>query len=169
SETRAECYNLCLNLFGMALSGSGMSRDTSKLSRMLEADGVERALRNKISSGWNKLKQGTREFWNDNGGYYNIGWWRKGGSNTNEIKEVYNSIKESPNYPKDFKAVQNGTTKNPVKNKDLIEKLREIEPGNWNKIYKDGYDSMGNEISIHYFQSQSGKVFNVKVKIGWSN
>ena len=50
SETRAECYNLCLNLFGMALSGSGMSRDTSKLSRMLEADGVERALRNKISN-----------------------------------------------------------------------------------------------------------------------
>ena len=50
SETRAECYNLCLNFFGMALSGNGMSRDISKLSRMLEADGVERALRNKISN-----------------------------------------------------------------------------------------------------------------------
>jgi filamentous hemagglutinin len=27
----------------------------------------------------------------------------------------------------------------------------------------------GEEISIHYFQSESGKVFNVKVKSGWSN
>ena len=37
------------------------------------------------------------------------------------------------------------------------------------KIYKDGYDMFGNKISIHYFQSPSGKVFNVKVKIGWSD
>jgi len=26
-----------------------------------------------------------------------------------------------------------------------------------------------NKVSIHYFQSQSGKVFDVKVKPGWSN
>lgn len=37
------------------------------------------------------------------------------------------------------------------------------------KIYKDGYASYGNEVSIHYFQSESGKVFDVKVKPGWSN
>lgn len=63
----------------------------------------------------------------------------------------------------------NGTTKHNVNNHDLLEKLREIESGTWKKIYKDGYDAFGNKISIHYFQSQSGKVFDVKIKIGWSN
>jgi hypothetical protein len=36
------------------------------------------------------------------------------------------------------------------------------------KVYKDGY-SAGEEVSIHYFESKSGKVFNLKVKQGWSN
>ena len=51
----------------------------------------------------------------------------------------------------------------------MLFRSREIESGKWTKVYKDGYDSSGNKISIHYFQSQSGKVFNVKVKPGWSN
>ena len=91
------------------------------------------------------------------------------GNSSNEIKDVYNSIKDSPDYPKEFEAVKNGTTKNTIKNKELLDKLREIESGKWTKVYKDGYNSSGNKISIHYFQSQSGKVFNVKVKPGWSN
>ena len=82
------------------------------------------------------------------------------GNSSNELKEV---------YPKEFEAVKNGTTKNTIKNKELLDKLREIESGKWTKVYKDGYDSSGNKISIHYFQSESGKVFNVKVKPGWSN
>ncbi len=86
-----------------------------------------------------------------------------------ELKNVYTSIKNSPNYPEGFQPRKNGTTKNTVKNKELLTKLREIESGNWKKIYKDGYDEYGNNISIHYFQSESGKVFNVKVKPGWSN
>lgn len=89
--------------------------------------------------------------------------------NNTELKKVYNSIRETPNYPKDFKSRNNGTTKNAVKNKGLLDKLRRIESGEWKKIYKDGYDSLGNKISIHYFQSKSGKVFDVKVKSGWSN
>ena len=79
------------------------------------------------------------------------------------------SIKESPNYPKGFKAVSNGTTRNKVNNLDLLHELRKVESGSWKKVYKDGYDDLGNEISIHYFQSESGKVFDVKVKKGWSN
>jgi hypothetical protein len=47
--------------------------------------------------------------------------------------------------------------------------LRQIESGDWQKIYKDGYDMWGNEISIHYFQSRSGLVFDVEVHSGWSN
>ena len=93
----------------------------------------------------------------------------RGGNSSNELKDVYNSIKDSPDYPKEFEAVKNGTTKNTIKNKELLDKLREIESGKWTKVYKDGYNSSGNKISIHYFQSQSGKVFNVKVKPGWSN
>ena len=93
----------------------------------------------------------------------------KGDSGSSELENVYNSIKESPNYPEGFEPRQNGTTRNTVKNKGLLEKLREIESGTWKKVYKDGYDINGNEISIHYFQSESGKVFDVKVKPGWSN
>ena len=56
-----------------------------------------------------------------------------------------------------------------VKNGELLEQLRKIESGNWNKVYKNGYDSLGNEVSIHYFESSSGKVFDVWTQSGWSN
>jgi len=88
---------------------------------------------------------------------------------TGEIKNVYNSIKQAPKYPSGFKGIQNGTKKVNAKNQDVLGKLREVESGQWKKIYKDGYDTNGKKISIHYFQSQSGKVFDVKIKPGWSN
>ena len=52
------------------------------------------------------------------------------GNSSNELKDVYNSIKDSPDYPKEFEAVKNGTTKNTIKNKELLDKLREIESVN---------------------------------------
>ena len=58
------------------------------------------------------------------------------GNSSNELKDVYNSIKDSPDYPKEFEAVKNGTTKNTIKNKELLDKLREIESGKWTKVYK---------------------------------
>ncbi|WP_420853961.1 hypothetical protein, partial [Snodgrassella gandavensis] len=82
-----------------------------------------------------------------------------GKGTSDEIKNIYNSIKDSPQYPQNFKAVQNGTTRNIVKNQSLLEQFREIEPGKWTKVYKDGFDASGKKVSIHYFQSQSGKVF----------
>jgi hypothetical protein len=85
------------------------------------------------------------------------------------FQNVYKSIKDSPLYPEGFSAVKNGTVKNKVNNSELLDELRAIESGTWNKIYKDGLDANGNKISIHYFQSQSGQVFNVKTKNGWSN
>jgi hypothetical protein len=84
------------------------------------------------------------------------------------LKQVYNSLKDAPEYPQDFRPVQNGTRKLSIKNKPLLEELRKLESGDWNKVYRDGY-SGGQKVSIHYFQSRSGKVFNVKVKLGWSN
>ena len=85
-----------------------------------------------------------------------------------ELKEIFNSIKEAPNYPQDFIKVQNGTKKVTIKNDALLEKLREIAPGEWKKVYQNGY-SNGQQVSIHYFQhTKTGMVFNVKVKLGWS-
>ena len=57
------------------------------------------------------------------------------GNSSNELKDVYNSIKDSPDYPKEFEAVKNGTTKNTIKNKELLDKLREIESGKWTNAY----------------------------------
>ena len=82
---------------------------------------------------------------------------------------VYKGVKDAPNYPAGFRPVRNGMTKNPVTNQRLLNELREIEPGNWQKVYNDGFDGAGNRVSIHYFQSPSGNVFNVQVKPGWSN
>ncbi|MHC5279365.1 T7SS effector LXG polymorphic toxin [Listeria kieliensis] len=86
-----------------------------------------------------------------------------------EIKNTYNGIKDSPKYPEGFKGRKDGTTTNKIKNKETLSALRKVEPGEWKKVYKDGFDKNGNRISIHYFQSKSGKVFDVKVKTGWSN
>ncbi|MDK8182618.1 RHS repeat-associated core domain-containing protein [Paenibacillus sp. UMB4589-SE434] len=85
------------------------------------------------------------------------------------IKNVYDSIKKAPKYPDGFQGVQNGTKKVNINNKDVIDELRSVESGQWKKVYKDGYDASKKKISIHYFESSSGKVFDVKVKSGWSN
>lgn len=86
-----------------------------------------------------------------------------------ELKNVYDSIRQAPKFPAGFKDAIGGTTKNAVKNQDVLSELRKVEAGTWQKIYKDGYDASGNKVSVHYFQSKSGKVFDVKVKNGWSN
>ena len=84
------------------------------------------------------------------------------------LKNVYNSIKEAPGFPKGFKSTKGLTTTHTVKNKQLLEQLRQIERGKWQKVYKDGTQN-GKAVSVHYFRSQSGKVFDVKTKPGWSN
>jgi hypothetical protein len=86
-----------------------------------------------------------------------------------EITHIYTSIKRAPQYPQGFKPERNGIRKVNVEYKALLGKLRQIEAGRWRKVYKDGYDADGNKVSIHYFESRSGKVFDVGVKSGWSN
>ncbi|WP_238658837.1 hypothetical protein [Staphylococcus felis] len=53
-------------------------------------------------------------------------------------------------------------------NKTLLAKLRKVEKGPWKKVYKDGYIGK-KKVSVHYFQSKSGLVYDVKTKSGWSN
>jgi len=95
------------------------------------------------------------------------------GKNTGEeqssLQQIFTSIKDAPKYPKDFRVARNGTRRLPVENKQLLEKLKQIEDNEWRKVYRDGFDGDGRKISLHYFQRASGKVFDVKVKLGWSN
>ncbi|MCY7274549.1 MAG: hypothetical protein LH702_12645 [Phormidesmis sp. CAN_BIN44] len=84
------------------------------------------------------------------------------------MKQIYDSLEDSPNYPDDFYPVQDGTRRLKVKNQFLLAELRNVEPGEWRKVYQDGY-SVGEPVSIHYFESRSGKVFDVKIKSEWSN
>ncbi|MDC9591562.1 hypothetical protein PSI23_20325 [Xenorhabdus sp. XENO-10] len=92
-----------------------------------------------------------------------------GHGHSNSIKHTYKSIKDAPQYPKGFINRQNGTTKRPMDNGQLLAELRrDVESGKWDKVYKDGLVN-GQKVSIHYFESRSGLVFNVKVVHGWSN
>lgn len=80
----------------------------------------------------------------------------------------YKSIKYAPKFPRNFKAVSGKTKHHNVTNKSLLAKLRKVEKGTWKKVYKDGYIGK-KKVSVHYFQSKSGLVFDVKTKTGWSN
>ncbi|OTA14330.1 hypothetical protein Xvie_03791 [Xenorhabdus vietnamensis] len=94
-----------------------------------------------------------------------IGWF----GDSSDLKHFYPSIKDAPNYPVGFKNARNGVTKNTVKKKYLLDKLRKKAPGKWYKIYRDGRVDK-KHVSIHYFAHQSGSpVFDVKVVSGWSN
>ncbi|MBN8468619.1 hypothetical protein JYJ95_19075 [Corallococcus exiguus] len=95
-------------------------------------------------------------------------WKVAAGASDKDLVKVYNSVKAAPGYPSKFEAVEKGTTRNKVNNKDLLEKLRKVEKGNWVKVYKDGWAGE-KKVSLHYFESPSGKVFDFKVKPGWSN
>ncbi len=137
---------------GMAVSGVGVAITTVGVAATGQGVGI-------IGNSGNSLSDHIQNF-KDSGTSNN---------NNNNPKEFHNSIKDSSNYPEGFVERQNGTTKNTVKNKELLDELRKTEGGEWKKVYKDGYDANGNKVSIHYFQSKSGKVFDVKVKNGWSN
>ena len=86
----------------------------------------------------------------------------------NEVKHIYNSLKEAPQYPDKFEVIKNGTLIDPVHDKVLLSKLRGVLSGKWFKVYINGYDTNKSEISIHYFKNETGIVFNVKIIKGWS-
>ncbi len=90
-----------------------------------------------------------------------------GGSGGNDapLKQVFTRKVDAPNWSTDF--VRASVIEEKVKNKTLLAKLREIEPGDWVKVYENGY-SGGEMVSVHYFRSKSGKIFDLWVKRGWS-
>jgi filamentous hemagglutinin len=94
--------------------------------------------------------------------------WARGGQGFEGLKQIYDFLEDAPNYPEDFYPTPDGTRKLKVKNQFLLAELRSVEAGEWRKVYQDGY-SRGELVSVHYFESRSGRVFDVKVKSGWSN
>lgn len=85
-----------------------------------------------------------------------------------DLTNNYNSIEEAPTYPKGFTKMLKKYHR--VKNGKLLSDLRNIiEPGEWKKVYYDGLIGE-RKASIHYFESKSGQVCDVKVVYDkWSN
>ena len=79
-------------------------------------------------------------------------------------EEVYNSLNDWPGLPPGWQRVQNGKTKNKVKNQEKLRKLRNTIPGEWSKIYDHGRGADNRIYEIHYFQHKGGKLVEPKVK-----
>lgn len=82
------------------------------------------------------------------------------------IKHLYNRRTDCPNWPNDF--IRASIKEVKIKNQSLLSALRDQEPGEWKKVYEDGY-SGNRAVSVHYCRSKSGKIFDLDVKQGWSN
>jgi hypothetical protein len=83
------------------------------------------------------------------------------------VRNVYSSLSKSPNFPRGFRSAPNGIQKVEINHRELARELRKIEPRKWYKVYRDGYVG-NNKVSIHYFESATRRVFDVKTKDGWS-
>ncbi len=76
---------------------------------------------------------------------------------------VHPRLQDAPEYPRGFRnrPGPGSVSKNTIKLKDLKAKLQKIERGEWKKVYRDGFDDAGGQVSVRYFESPSGKVFDV--------
>lgn len=83
------------------------------------------------------------------------------------VRNVYSSLSKSHNFPRGFRSAPNGIQKVEINHRELARELRKIEPRKWYKVYRDGYVG-NNRVSIHYFESATRRVFDVKTKDGWS-
>ena len=81
-----------------------------------------------------------------------------------KLNNVFNSIKEAPNY--DSRFIKDNLRKVNVKNEELLNELNQFGRG-WKKVYNNGYIE-GQKVSMHYFQNKAGKIFDLWIKDGWS-
>jgi hypothetical protein len=70
---------------------------------------------------------------------------------------LYPDVHSSGSVPAGWAPSQGGTIKYPVRNARLLQYLRQLLPGRWQKVIKKG--SPG---EIHYFEHASGQVADVK-------
>ena len=70
---------------------------------------------------------------------------------------LYPDVYASGSVPTGWAPVKGGTIKYPVRNAAVLRHLRQLAPGRWKKVIKDG-----NTGEVHYFEHESGQVAGVK-------
>lgn len=70
---------------------------------------------------------------------------------------LYANVHASGSVPAGWAPQKGGSLKYPVRNAKVLQHLRELLPGKWKKVIKDG-----NAGEIHYFEHDSGQVAGVK-------
>ena len=70
---------------------------------------------------------------------------------------LYPDVYASGSVPTGWVPNKHGTLKNPVRNGKVLQYLRQLLPGKWQKVIKDG-----NTGEVHYFEHSSGQVAGVK-------
>jgi hypothetical protein len=72
-------------------------------------------------------------------------------------RHVYPDVHSSGSVPAGWAPSKGGTIKYPVRNPVVLRYLRQLLPGKWQKVIKDG-----NIGEVHYFEHASGQVAGVK-------
>jgi hypothetical protein len=70
---------------------------------------------------------------------------------------LYRDVYASGSVPADWVPDQGGALKYPVRNPAVLRYLRQLLPGRWQKVIKNG-----NTGEVHYFEHSSGQVAGVK-------
>jgi hypothetical protein len=70
---------------------------------------------------------------------------------------LYSDVYASGSVPANWNSIKGGALKYPVRNLKVLQHLRLLLPGKWQKVIKDG--NLG---EVHYFEHQSGQVAGVK-------
>jgi hypothetical protein len=84
------------------------------------------------------------------------------------LRHIYPGVKHHPAYPLGYQDEPGSRRTFNVNNQELLEQLRKHEPGVWQKVIRNGHDLSGNQVSLHYFESPSGQVFDFWVQPYWS-
>ena len=75
----------------------------------------------------------TKTIWRQSlrgAGFRNLALGRVEPDEDGEIRNTYRSIKDAPQYPRGVRNVQNGTTRNVVKDRQLLKQiLRKVDSG----------------------------------------
>ncbi|HEX9003153.1 MAG TPA: hypothetical protein VGB07_24810 [Blastocatellia bacterium] len=70
---------------------------------------------------------------------------------------LYPNLSASGSVPADWQPAKGGAIKYPVRNQVVRRYLRQLLPGKWQKVIKQG-----NIGEVHYFEHESGQVAGVK-------
>jgi hypothetical protein len=75
--------------------------------------------------------------------------------------DIHDSLRKSGRIPVGWRPERGGVRKVAIKNREILNALRQHHSGEWRKVYRRGID--GTE--IHYFEHQAtGKVWGIKIK-----